>query len=203
MTASPPNLLARADVLLCRHAPFARAMDAQGLLREAVDTQADVLAERLAAQLSRSGREMVLLCSPQERALATIRPLATLLELPVYTDPDLEELRLGRDPRLSAADTAALWAAARAQPAAPALPGAETLDALTARALATLRAAVRAGNGRLVVAVSHGGLIEAVLRAADRAAKASPRARRIGFGEAAVLRLDPVTAPVVIREPGA
>lgn len=227
--------LADADVLLCRHAPFARALDAQGRLDEQVDATADEIAARLAGSLRASGREAVLLSSPQPRALATIRPLAALLELPVYSDPDLSELRLGRDPRLSDADTAALWAAARARPRDPALPGAETFAALADRALATLRGAVRSARGspgperpgsgppasgppgsgrpgsgppgsgppekgRLVVAMTHGGLIEAVLMAVARAATVEPVPRRIEHGAAVLLRLDGAVDWTVVSE---
>lgn len=224
--------LATADVLLCRHAPFVRVADSQGRLDELVDAAADDLADNLAELLKGSGREVVLLCSPQPRALASIRPLATRLELPVYADPDLAELRLGRDPRLSDARTAALWKAARTHPRDAALPGAETFAALADRALATLRGAVRSGagmsevprpgtgrpesgrpgfgrpgsgrpgSGRLVVAMTHGGLIEAALMAVERATRVSPRARRIEHGAVALLRLDADAHWTIVRDHG-
>ncbi|MEE4300245.1 MAG: histidine phosphatase family protein [Pseudomonadales bacterium] len=177
-----------ARVLLLRHGAFERVEDETGrrserLLPEAV-AQADAIAEALGA----CGRALVLYASPQPRAVLTAERLASRLELTLFADPDLAELRLGRDPDLDAAMTAEIWRRARAQPGVPALEGAETAAALGARGLATLVSAVRAHPERIVLAVSHGGLVEAVLAALD----AETASREIDFGEAFWLGGEPL-----------
>jgi probable phosphoglycerate mutase len=186
--ADPDRLLAEAEVLLVRHGAFERA-DPDGRLVERVAGTDLSRLERLAARLAAGGRDLVVLSGPKERAVASARPLADGLGRTLYVDPDLDELRLGRHPDLDAEATARIWRDARAHPDAPAIPGAETLDALGRRALATLRAAVRAHPGHGVVAVTHGGLIEAVVRACSDDAALRGRAGSIGHGT--VTGLDP------------
>lgn len=185
MTITVPS---DARVLLLRHGAFERAEDDDGrlferLLEDAV-AQADGLAEAIAA----SGREVVLYTSPQPRAVLTAERLALRLEVTVFADPDLAELRLGRDPDLDGTRTAELWRRARAQPGVPALEGAETVAALADRGVATLIAALRAHPDRLVLAVSHGGLVEAVLAALGGGGDP----REIDHGEVFALGGDPL-----------
>lgn len=172
----------QARVLLCRHCAFERVRDGDGRLRERLPDAGLREAESLAARIAALPGENVLYCGPRERAVETARPLATRLALTLYVDPDLDELRLGRDPDLDAAATARIWGQARSRPERPALPGAETFEALGRRGLATLRGAVRAAGGRRVVAVTHGGLIEAVLQALDREQGRVPEPRVIDHG---------------------
>jgi broad specificity phosphatase PhoE len=172
----------RARVLLCRHCAFERLRDPDGRLRERMPDRGVRDAETLAERIAALPGESVLYCGPRERAIETARPLATRLERTLYTDPDLDELRLGRHPDLDAASTARIWEQARSRPDRPALPGAETFEALGRRGLATLRGAVRAAGGRRVIAVTHGGLIEAVLQVLDREQGRTPRARTIDHG---------------------
>ena len=168
-----------ARVLLLRHGAFERSRDADGRRHERLLPEAVTATDALAARLAAAGREVVLYCSPQPRAVLTAERLADGLDVTVFADPDLAELRLGRDPDLDAGGTAELWRRARAQPGVPALAGAETMTALAHRALATLASAVRAHPDRLVLAVSHGGLVEAVLAALS--GDVAPR--EIAFGE--------------------
>ncbi len=188
----PITLPADARVLLLRHGAFERAEDAEGRLHERLLPEAVAQADALAAAIADSGRRAVLYTSPQSRAVLTAERLALRLELTVFADPDLAELRLGRDPDLDGSHTREIWRRARAQPGVPALEGAETVTALAARAAATLTAAVRAHPDRLVLAVSHGGLVEAVLVALG----GDTAPREIGYGEAFALagtRLAPIT----------
>ena len=179
---------ADARVLLLRHGAFERAEAEDGRLHERLLPEADAQADALAEALGACGRPLVLYSSPQTRAVLTAARLATHLELTLFADPDLAELRLGRDPDLDDTVTAELWRRARAQPGVPALEGAETVHALAARAAATLAAAVRAHPGRIVLAVSHGGLVESVLAALG----GDPAPQDIDFGAAFWLGGDPL-----------
>ncbi|HSG91353.1 MAG TPA: histidine phosphatase family protein [Pseudomonadales bacterium] len=167
------------DVLLVRHGSFTRTADAQGRIDEVADPDALTQARELASRLAASGRELTLLSSPQQRAVATARILAERLDLPLYVDPDLAEIRIARHPDLDEGATGALWAEVRARPQRAVLPGAETQAAAAARVHAALRSAVRAAEGRLVVAMTHGGLIEALLQHLEQRAGRTPQARTL------------------------
>ena len=178
----------QAEVLLCRHCAFERVRDADGRLRERIPEAGLRAAVALTERLAALPGEGVLYSGPRERAIETARPLADRLALTLYVDPDLDELRLGRHPDLDAAATARIWEQARSRPDLPALAGAETFEQLGRRGLATLRGAVRAAGGRRVVAVTHGGLIEAVLQTLDREQGRAPQPRIIDHGSITALR---------------
>jgi probable phosphoglycerate mutase len=156
------EVLDRADLVLCRHGAFARQRGEHGRVFEDLTADGRREAEVLAAVLAEAPRPLVLYASPQPRAVATAAVLARHLELPVHTDEDLAELRLGLGAAVPEERSAVLWELARAAPDVPPLAGAEALAALQQRALATLRGARLAHPGRIVVAVTHGGLLEAV-----------------------------------------
>lgn len=180
----PPD----ARVLLLRHGAFERAEDPGGRLHERLLPDAVAQLDALAEAIAACERDLVLYTSPQPRAVLSAERLALRLELTVFADPDLAELRLGRDPDLDGKRTAEIWRRARTQPGVPAIEGAETASALAARAVATLTAAVRAHPARLVLAVSHGGTIEAVLAALGD----DGTSREIGYGEAFALGGEPL-----------
>ncbi|MEE4382180.1 MAG: histidine phosphatase family protein [Pseudomonadales bacterium] len=156
------DVLDRAALVLCRHGAFARRRAENGRVSEGLTETGRREAEALAAVLAGAPRPLVLYASPQPRAVATAEVLARHLELPVHTDEDLAELRLGLGAAVPRERSAVLWELARAAPDVPPLAGAESLAALQLRALATLRGARLAHPGRIVVAVTHGGLLEAV-----------------------------------------
>ncbi len=158
-----PAVLAAAAVVLVRHAAFEVAEDATGRRREVLTAAGRERAEALASALAAVERPLVLYSSPQARAVATARPLATASGQPVYVDEDLAELRLALSADVDVGNRSAeAWRQARRHPELPPLPGAESLAAVQRRALACLRGSVRANPGRLVVAVTHGGVMETV-----------------------------------------
>lgn len=90
--------------------------------------------------------------------------------LSVRVDEELTECDYGRWQGLTLADLAGedLWQVVQSQPSAAVFPGGESLAAMQARAVATIRrhdAAVEAehGPGAIWAAVSHGDLIKSVL----------------------------------------
>jgi len=168
-----------ASILLLRHGAFERTLDAEGRQQEtwleAGRTQADALAARLQA----ADRPVVLYAGRSGRTVRTAERIAERFRQPVYAEADLDEMRLPRHPDLAPSDTGPLWALSRQAPDAPAGPGAETLRAAGQRGARALSGAVRANPGRLVVAVSHGGLIASTLAALG----AGAIDRDIAFGQ--------------------
>jgi broad specificity phosphatase PhoE len=122
-------------------------------------------AERLAGRLAPE-RVAAVYSSPLARALDTARPLAERLGLEPVVVPDLRELDFGVLEGLTLTEVEELhpellaWTAA---PAAVALPGGETVEALAARAIAATRAIAAAHAAETAVVVSHGVTLRAVL----------------------------------------
>ena len=172
------NLPFEASILLLRHGAFERMFDAEGRVQEVLVETANAKAEALAARLEAAQRPVVVYAGRSTRAVMTAEHIARRFRQPVYAEADLDEMRLPRDPDLAESDTAPLWSLSRSRPDAAASPGAETLRAAGARGARALAGAVRANPGRLVVAVSHGGLIAAALAELG----AGELDREIGFG---------------------
>ncbi|MGI5149340.1 histidine phosphatase family protein [Plantactinospora sp. CA-294935] len=107
--------------------------------------------------------------SPYLRAVQTVQPTARALGLPVHAQRDLREWEDGLpftddwDPHYEQSWSDPSFAR----------PGGESLDPLTVRAVAAVRALASAHPGELVLAASHGTLITRALRGfgapADRA----------------------------------
>jgi probable phosphoglycerate mutase len=158
--------LAQADLVLCRHGAFERRRESSGRVQERLTASGLQEARALAAALEAAGvrdpRPLVLYASPQPRALATGQVLAERLEVTLHADEELRELRLGLGAAVPETRSTQCWARARSSPLEAAGEGAETFAALQTRALATLRGALRANPGRRVIAITHGGLLEAV-----------------------------------------
>lgn len=173
------TLPVEATVLLLRHGAFQRISDTQGRQQEVLFDDASGHADALAARLEAAGRPVVLYAGRSARAVRTAERIAECFRQPVYAEADLDEMRLPRNPDLTERDTAPLWSRSRRRPDAPSIAGAETLRAAGLRGASALAGAVRANPGRLVVAVSHGGLIAATL--AELGAGAIDR--EIEFGE--------------------
>ncbi|MCA2213176.1 histidine phosphatase family protein [Jidongwangia harbinensis] len=117
--------------------------------------QADELVESLTAL-----RPAAVWSSPYLRAVQTVRPTARALGLPVGTR---RELREWDDGLPFTDDWIPHYARNWADPSF-ARPTGESLDQLTARAVAAVRALARAYPGRLVLAGSHGTFVSRALR---------------------------------------
>jgi 2,3-bisphosphoglycerate-dependent phosphoglycerate mutase len=118
-------------------------------------------AQRLALDLASYGVDAVF-SSPFRRAVQTAEPLATMTDLTVTVVPGLRERRLSSQPLadwLWHAEQSFLDRHHRAT-------GGETLHETATRALAAL-SDIMAGKFRRPAAVSHGGVISAVLSAID------------------------------------
>ncbi|TWP53475.1 histidine phosphatase family protein [Lentzea tibetensis] len=101
------------------------------------------------------------LSSPLRRAIQTVQPTADHLGLPVITRHELREWDSGLVPSDDYADD---YARAWADPAGRA-GGGESLDELSARALAALRRIEREHPGRTVLIGSHGTFVSRALAA--------------------------------------
>jgi len=128
--------------------------------------QARCLAERL----EREGvAPAVIYSSPQERALRTAGCLTEALAAPLVTDPRLCERDVGVLTGLTFAEVCARYPEwGRAWQAAndewPPIPGEEGPDALARRAGETIASwRARHVDGEIVLAVSHGGILSAML----------------------------------------
>ncbi|GAA4425395.1 histidine phosphatase family protein [Actinokineospora soli] len=111
---------------------------------------------RFAELLADTGTPTAVYSSPYLRAVQTVTPLARAAGLPVRTRWELREWDSGLAPT---PDYAEHYAASWADPTA-ARPGGESLDQLTARALAAVAAVAGAGT---VVIGSHGTFVSRLL----------------------------------------
>jgi 2,3-bisphosphoglycerate-dependent phosphoglycerate mutase len=157
--ASCTSELAMVRLLLIRHCE-STGQQPDGALSAAGEAQAIALIDRLTALAPDA-----IYSSPYRRAIATVQPFASRVGLAIREDPRLRERELSPEPlddwldhiRRSYDDLDHRAAA-----------GGETLRETQARGLAALADIAAAGH-RLPIAVSHGNLISAILRAADPA----------------------------------
>ncbi len=151
-------------VILARHAQAAYETvgngDSGGSLTPAGREQARALGERLAAFLP-----SVILCSESSRAVQTAEIAAAALTVPVEVRRGLEEYDVGAmkglpyDPEVFE-PVLADWRDGRL---ASSVPGGEDGNTAAARVFTVLEGATSRFPGQTVVAVSHGGVINAVL----------------------------------------
>lgn len=123
-----------------------------------------VQAERLRDRLSATGEihAEVLLSSPLPRARQTAEILAPALGLPVALDEELVEIDPGEAdgmPLMDAVTRFGIPDFAR-EPSRPLCPGGESWTTFQARVSALLERLGREHEGRSVVAVTHGGVID-------------------------------------------
>jgi probable phosphoglycerate mutase len=124
-------------------------------------------AERLRDRLQAEGPTAdVVLSSPLPRARETAEILAPVLGRPIEFVPDLEEHRPGEAdgcPFVDFADRFGLFDF-RAEPDRPFAPGGETLREFHERVVARLQRIEAEQEGSTVMAVCHGGVIDAAFR---------------------------------------
>ncbi len=123
-------------------------------------------AERLGDRLRRHrfGAD-VLYASTLPRAQQTARYVAEAIDLPIHDDDDLQELRVGAADGLSITEWERRWPGLSEgmwrRPYQDFAPGGESWARFLVRAGAALVALVDRHPGRRIVAVTHGGVIEA------------------------------------------
>ena len=119
-------------------------------------------ARRLEKRLREEGlRADQLYASTLPRALETAEYVARALDLPIQRDDELHELRPGAADGMDVDEWRERYGEAVHDPFAPFAPGGESWVAFLARAGAALVALVDRHPGERVVAVCHGGVVEA------------------------------------------
>jgi probable phosphoglycerate mutase len=118
-------------------------------------------------------------CSDLQRARATAEPLAQACGAPLHGDAALRERAFGRFEGLTHAEIAARWPeqAQRWRRREPAFEpgGGESLLAFQARCVAAAARLAAPHRGQAVALVAHGGVLDALYRAATGAAPDAPR----------------------------
>lgn len=140
--------------------------------------QAELLRDRLRAEAATAD---VLYASTLPRAQETARYVAEAIELPIKDDDELQELRVGDADGMSNDDWAARWPGLReslaANPFQEFAPGGESWARFLARAGAALTSLVARHPDQRVVAVTHGGVINACFSVAFGLGPTAPRVR--------------------------
>jgi probable phosphoglycerate mutase len=127
--------------------------------------QAEALRDRVASTGELAGAT-ALLASTLPRAIETAQVLAPVLELPVVTDVDLCEMHPGAGDGMTWEEWRRRFGefSTAAEPYRPQAPGGESFAEFQLRVGRTLHRLVAEHVGGLVVAASHGGIIEGSLR---------------------------------------
>jgi probable phosphoglycerate mutase len=150
----------------------------QGQLDVALNDKGRVQAARLALALGSEDLSAIY-ASDLQRTVATAQPLAARAGLPVRTDPALRERGFGTFEGLTWAqveqdhpEASRRW---RLREAGFGPPGGETLAVFHERAVAALMAIAARHRGEHIAIVTHGGVLDALYRAASRIALEAPR----------------------------
>jgi len=126
--------------------------------------QAELLARRLRLDLRRAA---AIYASPLRRAAETAEAVRAATGLPVFPDPDLREMCLGKWEGMTVSEIQAAFPGTYeewlADPLAHPAPGGEHLEAFARRVTAAFERIRAAQPGRDAILVSHGGPIKALL----------------------------------------
>ena len=140
-------------------------------------------AERVASALADDGLDAVY-SSDLARAQQTAQAVARAAGVDVSLDSGLRERAFGVFEGMTFADIeqrhpdeARRW---RTRDAAFGPPGGETLTAFFERAVASVTALARLHRGQHIAIVTHGGVLDALYRAASRIALDAPRSWQLG-----------------------
>ncbi|QGN31700.1 histidine phosphatase family protein [Microlunatus sp. Gsoil 973] len=140
--------------------------------------QAELLRDRLRAEGLTAD---VLYASTLRRAQETARYVAEAIELPIKDDDGLQELRVGQADGMSNKDWSARWPelgdSLWANPFQEFAPGGESWATFLARVGAALTTLVRQHPDQRVVAVTHGGVINATFALAFGLGPTAPPVR--------------------------
>jgi 2,3-bisphosphoglycerate-dependent phosphoglycerate mutase len=155
----------------------------QGQLDIPLDATGRWQAERLAHALEGEGIELVF-SSDLARAADTARPTAQRLGLPVVLDPALRERGFGVFEGHPYAEIEARWPADarrwRSREPGFGPEGGETLQAFQQRAVAAATRLAQAHPGRTLALFTHGGVLDALYRAAAGLDVSAPRGWVLG-----------------------
>lgn len=145
------------------HEPHIRDVYTEDALTPLGIEQAERLRDRLAA--TREIEAGVLLASTLPRAYLTAEIIAPALGLPVVRDRDLEEWRPGDNGGMYWDDYVAQHGRPDPvrEPFRPLAPGGENWGQLMLRVAATLHRLVHEHEGKTIVAVCHGGIVDGSL----------------------------------------
>lgn len=155
----------------------------QGQLDIELNARGREQARRLAAALA--GEDLAAVyTSDLKRAQATAEPLARAAGLAVQFDSGLRERAFGIFEGHTYAEISTRWPleAERWRRREPgfAPPGGESLEGFQARAVRTAMRLAAGHPGRLIALVAHGGVLDALYRAATRAGLSAPRTWELG-----------------------
>ena len=122
--------------------------------------QAEALRDRL--RESHEIRADVLIASTLARARQTAEIIAPALELPIQFDDEVQELRVGEADGLTVGDFKAKYGIPdfRLEPYRPIAPGGEFWGSFVLRTAVALDRIVREHEGKTIVVVCHGGIID-------------------------------------------
>jgi 2,3-bisphosphoglycerate-dependent phosphoglycerate mutase len=155
----------------------------QGQLDIALNAAGREQARRLARALSHERFDAVY-ASDLRRAADTAQPFAQQAGLAVHTDIALRERGFGSFEGLTWAeveqhhpDASRRW---RERDAGFGPPGGETLAVFYERAVSTIAAIAARHRGQHIAIVTHGGVLDALYRAASRIALDAPRTWQLG-----------------------
>ncbi len=122
--------------------------------------QAQALRERLAE--TREIPAEVLIASPLPRARQTAEIIAPALDLPIVLDDDVQEILIGEADGMHVGDYRAKYGLPdfRREPFRPIAPGGEFWGQFVVRIAVALDRITRAHEGKTIVIVCHGGVID-------------------------------------------
>jgi 2,3-bisphosphoglycerate-dependent phosphoglycerate mutase len=172
-------------VIAVRHGETAWNVDTriQGQLDIALNDRGRWQAQRLARALADEGLEAVY-ASDLGRARETAQAVADAARLAVQTDAALRERRFGafegltfREIEQRYPEQSRRW---RERDAGYGPEGGETLDLFFRRAVAAVAAIAERHRGQHIAIVTHGGVLDALYRAASRIAIDAPRTWQLG-----------------------
>ena len=173
------------QLLLLRHGQTAwnLASRIQGHRDVPLDDTGHWQAQRLAEALAETGVQ-VIYSSDSQRAAATAAPLAQRLGLPVQLEPRLRERCFGVWEGITHAEIAVRWPeqAQRWQRREPDFgpEGGETLQAFYERSVSVCSVLAQRHPGQVLALFAHGGLLDALYRAATRQGLQAPRSWELG-----------------------
>jgi probable phosphoglycerate mutase len=155
----------------------------QGQLDIGLNERGRLQAARLAQALAGESLAAIY-ASDLQRTMATAEPLAQRANLSLYTDPGLRERGFGSFEGLTWVEVEQQHPEAslrwRQRDAGFGPPGGETLAAFYGRAVAALASIATRHRGEHVAIVTHGGVLDALYRAAARIALDAPRTWQLG-----------------------
>jgi probable phosphoglycerate mutase len=173
------------ELILIRHGqshanvnPVVAGMRGDRGLTDAGRRQAELLRDRLRAERTTAD---VLYASTLPRAQETAGYVAEAMKLPITDDDDLQELRVGDADGMSNDDWSAKWPGLReslsANPFQEFAPGGESWATFLSRVGSALTRLINQHPDQRVVAVTHGGVINASFAVAFGLGPTAPQVR--------------------------